>query len=350
MPIGGTAEFSIHLSGISAEGNTYLRRLIRVIGASQAVSLNRQTTHLVSGKKDGPKVDKAREWGIKVVSEAWLFAMGKSGHVEPESDYPVDSTSTTTVTGDDEAEAVKPVSVSKSQSQARALKPTPTHVDDQPGHSSMSGSTSAFTSATNSNLAPDIPSGPTNPLSPPEGPSTSARKLNQASVPDSRDVGASSIGKEDRTNKARLPVQESIGTSGRNREMTDVLRQLAEKGDTSASRIKAVCPPNYIPTEANDQPRRSKGALRGRTSTTLAQRNTTSISPDKRSRSERDRDSSPISPDGEFDHLISAQPVYDESMRVSIADPAAERERKKMMDALRRTSQLGVGGGSRVGR
>jgi hypothetical protein len=37
-------------------------------------------------------------------------------------------------------------------------------------------------------------------------------------------------------------------------------------------------------------------------------------------------------------------------MRVSIADPAAERERKKMMDALRRTSQLGVGGGSRVGR
>jgi len=35
-------------------------------------------------------------------------------------------------------------------------------------------------------------------------------------------------------------------------------------------------------------------------------------------------------------------------MRVSIADPAAERERKKMMDALRKTSQLGSG--SRVGR
>jgi hypothetical protein len=46
----------------------------------------------------------------------------------------------------------------------------------------------------------------------------------------------------------------------------------------------------------------------------------------------------------EYGHLISAQPVYDESMRVSIADPAAERERKKMMDALRKTSQLGIGG------
>lgn len=30
------------------------------------------------------------------------------------------------------------------------------------------------------------------------------------------------------------------------------------------------------------------------------------------------------------------QPAYEESMRVSIADPAAERERKKMLDALKR--------------
>lgn len=243
MPIGGTSGFTIHLSGISAEGNTYLRRLIRVIGASQAVSLNRQTTHLVSGRKDGPKVDKAREWGIKVVSEAWLFAMGRSGHVERETDYPVDSISTTTVTGDEE-KAVKSVSgaVSQSQSQARALKPTPTHVDDHPGDSSVSGSTTAFNSASNSNHALDIPSGSANPLSPPEGPSASARKLNQASVPDSRNVSVSSLDREEMSSKPKPPVQESIGTSGRNREMTDVLRQLAEKGDTSSSRIKAVSP------------------------------------------------------------------------------------------------------------
>jgi hypothetical protein len=90
--------------------------------------------------------------------------------------------------------------------------------------------------------------------------------------------------------------------------------------------------------EAKSKPRRSKGALRGRTSTTLAQRNTTSISPDKRA-------SSPT--EEEYGHLISAQPVYDESMRVSIADPAAERERKKMMDALRKTSQMNLGGRGR---
>jgi hypothetical protein len=232
MPIGGTSSFQIHLSGLSTEDLTYLRRLIRVIGATQAVSLNRQTTHLVSGRSDGPKVDKAKEWGVKVVSKAWLLAVGSSGQIEPEGDYPVDSTSTTTVTdGDGEkVESVKPVS--QSQSQARALKPTPTHVDGH-GRSSISGSTTAVdTSNANSGLA-----GASNPLSPPQGPS--ARKLNQAT--NSRTSSRASAAEEEVSTKSAYPA-ESIGTSGRNREMTDVLRQLAEKGDTSATRIKAVSP------------------------------------------------------------------------------------------------------------
>jgi len=234
MPIGGTSTFQIHLSGLSTEDLTYLRRLIRVIGATQAVSLNRQTTHLVSGRSDGPKVDKAKEWGVKVVSKAWLLAMGGSGQIEPEGEYPVDSTSTTTVTdGDGEkVESVKPVS--QIQSQARALKPTPTHVDGH-GRSSISGSTTAVdTSNANSGLA-----GASNPLSPPQGPS--ARKLNQAT--NSRTSSRASASEEEVSTKSAYPA-ESIGTSGRNREMTDVLRQLAEKGDTSATRIKAVSLPH----------------------------------------------------------------------------------------------------------
>ena len=230
MPISGTFGFQIHLSGLSTEDLTYLRRLIRVIGATQAVSLNRQTTHLVSGRSDGPKVDKAREWGVKVVSKAWLLAMGSSGQIEPEGDYPVDSTSTTTVTdGDGErVQSVKPVS--QSQSQARALQPTPTHVDGH-GQSLISGSTTAVdTSNVNFGAA-----GASNPLSPPRGPS--ARKLNQAT--DSRTSSRASASAEEVSTKSAYPA-ESIGTSGRNREMTDVLRQLAEKGDTSATRIKAV--------------------------------------------------------------------------------------------------------------
>jgi DNA replication regulator DPB11 len=246
MPIGGTSTFQIHLSGLSTEDLTYLRRLIRVVGATQAVSLNRQTTHLVSGRKDGPKVDKAREWGVRVVSKAWLLAMGSSGQIEAEEDYPVDSTSTTTVTdGDGEKESVKHVAAatSQSQSQARALKLTPTHVDGH-GASSISGSTTAIIPTSNlgsnaNNNTVSAPASGANPLSPPQGLST--RKLNQATT-ESRSTSAMSFSEDDGPAKASRPAAESIGTSGRNREMTDVLRQLAEKGDTSATRIKAVSP------------------------------------------------------------------------------------------------------------
>jgi DNA replication regulator DPB11 len=238
MPIAGTSTFSIHLSGFSTENLTYLRRLIRVIGATQAVSLNRQTTHLVSGKKEGPKVTKAHEWGVKVVSEAWLLAMGRNGQVEPETDYPVDSTSTTTVTdGDGEAVSL-PRLTSQTTSQARALKLTPTHVDQSrlsgfiSANDSGLGQGSASTSAINAH-----------PLSPPQG--ASARKLNQAlAVEPTHDQSRVSISEESLNAKSGRPAgeAESVGTAGRNREMTDVLRQLAEKGDTSSSRIKAVSP------------------------------------------------------------------------------------------------------------
>lgn len=42
-------------------------------------------------------------------------------------------------------------------------------------------------------------------------------------------------------------------------------------------------------------------------------------------------------PDMGLDHL-PPNPVYEESMRVSVLDPAAEKERKRMLDGLRRTS------------
>jgi DNA replication regulator DPB11 len=239
MPIAGTSTFAIHLSGYSTENLTYLRRLIRVIGATQAVSLNRQTTHLVSGKKEGPKVAKSQEWGVKVVSEAWLLAMGRSGSLVPEADYPVDSTSTVTVTdggGDEIDQGTSGLRVtSQAASQARALKLTPTHIDDRLGQLSANPSVNSTNHlASSSSFAANA-----NPLSPPQG--ASARKLNHAhpTEDDSRTTSEDSVSSK----AARIAVAgeaESIGTAGRNREMTDVLRQLAEKGDSSSSRLKAV--------------------------------------------------------------------------------------------------------------
>jgi hypothetical protein len=81
MPISGTKTFNIHLSGYSSDQVTYLRRLVRVIGATNVASMNRLTTHLVTNRREGPKVEKAREWGIVIVGEEWLLEMGRTGQV-----------------------------------------------------------------------------------------------------------------------------------------------------------------------------------------------------------------------------------------------------------------------------
>lgn len=260
MPVEGSSSLSIHLSGFSTESLTYLRRLIRVIGATQAISLNKQTTHLVSGRKDGQKVDKARQWGIKTIAEGWLLAIGRAGTLVPELDYPLDSTSGTTETSD-----VTPASASalKSQpvSQARELKPTPTHVDGPGG--SLNGNVQGSTSG--SALTPSglgLGQGQSNPLSPPPPNGESARKLNQATAGPSVSASRGSTSDESvtsrvsKTSKAGAGAGSGIqeGGSGnvlqpessgsRNKDVTDVLRELAGRGDTPSNRVKAV---SYIP-------------------------------------------------------------------------------------------------------
>lgn len=56
------------------------------------------------------------------------------------------------------------------------------------------------------------------------------------------------------------------------------------------------------------------------------------MTPSSPDRPDPDLEPEPTSPDGHVN------PVYEESMRISIADPAAERERRRMWDALRKKS------------
>ena len=264
MPVDGTSRLSIHLSGFSTESLTYLRRLIRVIGATQAISLNKQTTHLVSGRKDGQKVDKARQWGIKIVSEGWLLAIGKTGTLVPELDYPLDSTSGTTETSE-----VTPASGmlgNKSQpvSQARELKPTPTHVDGPGPAGSLNGYGDGDGSTPGAALTPSglgQGHGSSNPLSPPPPNGELARKLNQATAGPSATASRGSTSDDSvtsrisKTSKDGPAIQdgsgsgnalESEGSGNRNKDVTDVLRELAGRGDTPSNRVKAVCPPTSL--------------------------------------------------------------------------------------------------------
>lgn len=234
MPVSGTSGISIHLSGFSTENLTYLRRVIRVVGATQAISLNKQTTHLVSGKADGPKVSKAREWGLQVVGEGWLLAVARTGQLVSETAYPIGSSSTSTEVGEEPA----PRGAKQSVSQNRDLKPTSTHIDPT--------STPANLYATAS--AP--PPGPANPLSPPHG--NSARKLNHASTSALPRGTRGSPSDENGTSKlsragsaapdlSAKPSPADNATKGK--DVTDALRQLAERGDTTPhNRVKAVSP------------------------------------------------------------------------------------------------------------
>ncbi|WVW83245.1 hypothetical protein I302_105264 [Kwoniella bestiolae CBS 10118] len=164
MPIPGASKFNVHLSGFSAENNVYMRRLLRAIGGQLSIKLNRQTTHLISVATTGQKVEKAREWGVTVMHESWLVAMGRSGQIEPEEEHrqiliapaitkALDKTRTSDLTAnlstmsdlpDNGDFALRPSSAnhkpSTSQigvSPSRMLKPSPTHIDD-PSTSTLS--------------------------------------------------------------------------------------------------------------------------------------------------------------------------------------------------------------------
>ncbi|WWC85363.1 uncharacterized protein L201_000226 [Kwoniella dendrophila CBS 6074] len=164
MPIPGSATLNVHLSGFSAENNVYMRRLLRAIGGTLSIKLNRQTSHLITVATTGQKVEKAREWGVKVMKESWLVAMGRSGQIEPEEEHALvagppavaaraigktsDLTANLSILSDlpDNSDfALRPSSSSRPTSQvappispSRILKPSPTHIDDPENNTSTS--------------------------------------------------------------------------------------------------------------------------------------------------------------------------------------------------------------------
>lgn len=53
------------------------------------MSKNR-TTHIVMGTPKANKREKALEWGVKVVRESWVWAMGKEGRIAPVEEHALD--------------------------------------------------------------------------------------------------------------------------------------------------------------------------------------------------------------------------------------------------------------------
>ncbi|KAK4687729.1 DNA replication regulator DPB11, partial [Tremellales sp. Uapishka_1] len=86
-PVLGLKGMSVHISGFPTETSVFLRRLLKALGGDFAMTLNRKTSHLVCGSPTGQKYEKGLEWGVQVVQDSWLLAIGRSGMVEPENEH-----------------------------------------------------------------------------------------------------------------------------------------------------------------------------------------------------------------------------------------------------------------------
>lgn len=252
--------------------------IVLTLGGVLSEKMNRQTTHLISAVSDSPKARKAPEWGIYLVKQTWLLTSGKTGKIEPESEHRFDapppvaavphnrrldlangSMANMSVVLDigeptyERGKVAPPASNSNqflpptSQrsaplSPSRMLKLTPTHVDDKDGGN--------YIGESRNNAGSPVPD-PSNVLSPPKRGTT--RLLNQAEDGKvgrtiSAPPNAESMKKQE--NSAPLNPLRGSSTGGQvgqmegpmgKKDMTHVLRQLAEQGEPPSSKSRAVC-------------------------------------------------------------------------------------------------------------
>ncbi|EJD49972.1 BRCT domain-containing protein [Auricularia subglabra TFB-10046 SS5] len=71
-PIKGFSEQCITITNYSGVSRDYVKKLIEATGANFTATLTPRSTQVIASSTQGKKVEKAREWGIAVVSHLWL--------------------------------------------------------------------------------------------------------------------------------------------------------------------------------------------------------------------------------------------------------------------------------------
>ncbi|KAF8628551.1 hypothetical protein AX15_003819 [Amanita polypyramis BW_CC] len=87
LPVASTEDIVMCFSGLHQDEQFWLTRLLRALGIRQETAFSRRTTHLLCPSGTGLKYEKAREWGIPVVSVEWLAAIARMGSILPVSEY-----------------------------------------------------------------------------------------------------------------------------------------------------------------------------------------------------------------------------------------------------------------------
>ncbi|WVN85237.1 uncharacterized protein L203_100382 [Cryptococcus depauperatus CBS 7841] len=358
IPIPGSEKLHVHLSGSEDQQTScFTRRLARALGVPSEDIVHRGTTHLVSIRTDGIKVRRARTWGAKIVKHSWLWAMAKSGKIEPWQNHElfippenlrsskpasvkntlIANSSAASEPGSEEFDPdrrkqslllkTEPSQLPKGHS--RALITAPTLVDqplvegDLPINSHVSTSACVALAGSNPIEQPEAStrigvrgysSAPAPRLSP------FAKSISP--MPTASDISSSSITsfKTSKLSPTKLSQKATAGSnktaalkSGKDKNhMTEALRQLAEG-------------PNGTPGHV---PRRSRPSARIKNTRSPAI-DSPNLSPSKLSSAPIEEQES-IQP--EDDPLRdAANGNVEESMKISYIDQNSERERNKLM-------------------
>ncbi|KAI9064973.1 hypothetical protein FKP32DRAFT_1712505 [Trametes sanguinea] len=80
-PVAGTEDMVVSYSGLDQSEACWVRRLLRALGIAHAPNFSRRTTHLLCPSGEGPKADKAREWGTPIIDMEWLACMARTNQI-----------------------------------------------------------------------------------------------------------------------------------------------------------------------------------------------------------------------------------------------------------------------------
>ncbi|KAJ7174295.1 hypothetical protein C8R46DRAFT_1080571 [Mycena filopes] len=115
VPIGGANKITLSFSGLEENEACWVRRMLKALGITLAPAFSRSTTHLLCPAGTGPKYTRARQWGVPIVSMAWLASMAREGRVPAVGDFLVDGDAGVV---DSEVEVVPPVGKGKGKEKA----------------------------------------------------------------------------------------------------------------------------------------------------------------------------------------------------------------------------------------
>ncbi|KAG7088076.1 hypothetical protein E1B28_012107 [Marasmius oreades] len=86
-PIDAAEKVFISFSGLDESEKYFMSRLVKALGLNLLPAFSKRTTHLFCPSAQGLKYEKAKEWGIPVVSMVWIEELKKNGRVPAVDPY-----------------------------------------------------------------------------------------------------------------------------------------------------------------------------------------------------------------------------------------------------------------------